>query len=103
MKNQALFSSKDKSKKLKCRLLQLLFCALRVKANGYTFRKATVRFCTPSRQGSAKRGTGLLFYEQILSFKSTCTCCYPCERLRPPKRQTGRFKGSQKEIINQTD
>ena len=32
MKNQALFSSKDKSKKLKCRLLQFLFGALRVKA-----------------------------------------------------------------------
>ena len=31
MKNQALFSSKDKSKKLKCRLLQLLFSALRAK------------------------------------------------------------------------
>ena len=31
MKNQALFSSKDKSKKLKCRLLQFLFDALRVK------------------------------------------------------------------------
>ena len=31
MKNQALFSSKDKSKKLKCCLLQLLFCTLRVK------------------------------------------------------------------------
>ena len=30
MKNQALFSSKDKSKKLKCRLLQFLFSALRV-------------------------------------------------------------------------
>ena len=30
MKNQALFSSKDKSKKLKCRLLQYLFGALRV-------------------------------------------------------------------------
>ena len=30
MKNQASFSSKDKSKKLKCRLLQLLFIALRV-------------------------------------------------------------------------
>ena len=30
-KNQALFSSKDKSKKLKCRLLQFLFGALRVK------------------------------------------------------------------------
>ena len=31
MNNQASFSSKDKSKKLKCRLLQFLFCALRVK------------------------------------------------------------------------
>ena len=31
MINQALFSSKDKSKKLKCRLLQFLFGALRVK------------------------------------------------------------------------
>ena len=30
MKNQALFSSKDRSKKLKCRLLQFLFGALRV-------------------------------------------------------------------------
>ena len=30
MKNQALFSSKDKSKQLKCRLLQFLFGALRV-------------------------------------------------------------------------
>ena len=30
MKNQVLFSSKDKSKKLKCRLLQFLFGALRV-------------------------------------------------------------------------
>ena len=31
MKNQALFSLKDRSKKLKCRLLQFLFGALRVK------------------------------------------------------------------------
>ena len=31
MKNQVLFSSKDKSKRLKCRLLQFLFGALRVK------------------------------------------------------------------------
>ena len=30
MKNHALFSSKDKSKKLKCCLLQFLFGALRV-------------------------------------------------------------------------
>ena len=32
MKTQALFSLKDKSKKLKCRLLQFLFGALRVKS-----------------------------------------------------------------------
>ena len=31
MKNQALFSLKDRSKKLKCHLLQFLFGALRVK------------------------------------------------------------------------
>ena len=31
LKHQALFSSRDKSKKLKCRLLQFLFGALRVK------------------------------------------------------------------------
>ena len=31
MKNQALFSSKDKNKKIKCPLLQFLFGALRVK------------------------------------------------------------------------
>ena len=30
MKNQVLYFSKDKSKKLKCRLLQFLFGALRV-------------------------------------------------------------------------
>ena len=34
MKNQALFSSKDKSKKLKSRLLQVLFGALRIKEYG---------------------------------------------------------------------
>ena len=33
MKNQALFSSKDKSKKLKCRLLQFLFGTLKVYQN----------------------------------------------------------------------
>ena len=31
MENQALFSSKDKSKKLKCGLLRFLFGTLRVK------------------------------------------------------------------------
>ena len=34
MKNQAIFSSKDKSKKLKCHLLQFLFGALRVNGEG---------------------------------------------------------------------
>ena len=33
MQNQDLFSLKDKSKKLKCRLLQVLFGALRVKVS----------------------------------------------------------------------
>ena len=33
MINQALFSWKDKSKKLKCRLLQILLGALRVKSD----------------------------------------------------------------------
>ena len=39
MKNQALFSSKDKTKKLNCRLLQFLFGALRVKLK--TTRQST--------------------------------------------------------------
>ena len=40
MKNQDLFSSKDKSKKLKCRLLQFLFSPLRV--NPIALRKAKI-------------------------------------------------------------
>ena len=36
MKTQALFSSKGKSKKLKCRLLQFLFGALRVNSSHYS-------------------------------------------------------------------
>ena len=36
MQNQALFSSKDKSKKLKCRLLHFLFGALRVNTKNKT-------------------------------------------------------------------
>ena len=42
MKNQALFSSKDKSKKLICRLLQFLFGPLRVKT--LTSKKQTTKF-----------------------------------------------------------
>ena len=37
MKNQALFSSKDKSKKLKCRLLQFLFGTKNRPPFGYSF------------------------------------------------------------------
>ena len=39
LKHQALFSLKDKSKQLKCRLLQFLFCALRVIAELFRTRK----------------------------------------------------------------
>ena len=37
MKNQALFSSKDTGKKLKCLLLQFLFGASRVKSRDLLF------------------------------------------------------------------
>ena len=36
MKNQALFSSKDKNKNIRCRLLQFLFGALRVNLGNYS-------------------------------------------------------------------
>ena len=47
MKNQDLFSSKDKSKELKCRLqlLQFLFGVLRVKAiSAYAYAKTILAF-----------------------------------------------------------
>ena len=43
MKNQASFSSKDKSKKLKCHLLQFLFGALWVKEVLNNFLTCTVQ------------------------------------------------------------
>ena len=46
MKNQALFSSKDKSKKLKCRLLQVLFSALRVNVSFIQLFSILLQFCT---------------------------------------------------------
>ena len=42
MKNQALFSTKDKSKKIKCCLLQFLFGALKVNDKGRKNRKRYV-------------------------------------------------------------
>ena len=41
MKHQVLFSSKDKSKKLKCLLLQFLFGALRVKTGYHSYNIRT--------------------------------------------------------------
>ena len=46
MKNQALFSSKDKSKKWKCRQLQFLFGALRVNEDSY-FDEGMQMLCGP--------------------------------------------------------
>ena len=51
MKNQAIFSLKDKSKNLKCRLLQFLFGALRVNAAlRPAFDSAARSSCFPYRQ-----------------------------------------------------
>ena len=46
LKNQALFSSKDKSKKLKCPPMQFLFGALRV--NVVRFLEQPEGFCSVS-------------------------------------------------------
>ena len=64
MKNQALFSSKDKSKKLKCRLLQFLFGALRVK---YLFL-----YCRESHQTTedGEEGRNVSVAERIFQMHS---------------------------------
>ena len=54
MKNQALFSSKDKSEKIKCRLLQFLFGALRVKATYIKLCCYNLCFSADSLTNSAK-------------------------------------------------
>ena len=50
IKNQALFSSKDKSKKLKCSLLQFLFGALRAKVKSF---KIQSNLSTTATHGTA--------------------------------------------------
>ena len=45
MKYQALFTLKDKSKKLKCRLLQILFGALGLRFNGLRYESLGSRLC----------------------------------------------------------
>ena len=63
MKNQTLFSSKDKSKKLKYRLLQFLFCALRVNRLGFCFHM--LNNCCYSACSYMK---DLAFKGQVISF-----------------------------------
>ena len=58
MKNQALFSSKDQSKKLKCCLLQFLFGTLRVK--GTLSGKATLSTLPLFQCGSTLNEKNLL-------------------------------------------
>ena len=65
MKHQALFSSKDKSKKLNCRLLQFLFSALRV---NYTLR--TFPFWNLNTSSLAMYGYSPLFFCTVSIFAS---------------------------------
>ena len=64
MKNQAIFSSKDKSKKLKCPLLQFLFGALRVRTEAPGFAQIacmrTSRCKLISLHFSCVYGTGFI-------------------------------------------
>ena len=60
MKNQALFSSKDKSKKLKCHLLQFLFGALIRKRNRFRYKKYLVTFL---------RDCSMKLHKSILKFR----------------------------------
>ena len=48
MKQQALFSLKDKSNKIKCRLLQFLFGALKVKDKYYCLLGVITLLCNSS-------------------------------------------------------
>ena len=59
MKNEALFSSKDKSKNLKCCLLQVLFGALRVK---HSVPRTHVYFGTDGSHSHLMSGNVLLSY-----------------------------------------
>ena len=62
MKNQALFSSKDKSKRLKCRLLQFLFGALRIRS-----RERVHKLQVSFERASFELGKNFHF---IISFKT---------------------------------
>ena len=57
MKNQALFSSKDESKTLNCRLLQFLFGAVRVTFVGGGYHFVTIVYCQHSGTDMIRRQT----------------------------------------------
>ena len=67
MKNQALFSSKDKSKKLKCRLLQFLFGALRAKRFPFRFKTQTPKSFSSASLQERHNGNDILFTDNALS------------------------------------
>ena len=69
MKNQVLFSLKDKSKKLKCRLLQFLFGALRV--NICTANSTIFSFCTLGLNPNST-----IFGHGTISLKLKRSVCY---------------------------
>ena len=58
MKHEALFPQKDKSQKTKCRLLQFLFSALRVKKR----TSIVSRLIMPSVGSQLYENTSMIFY-----------------------------------------
>ena len=71
MKNQALLSSKDKSKKLKCRLLQFLFGALRLKSSRHHYNIYLVEWSINSSTICQEYPNLLEHSEEGRNFKTT--------------------------------
>ena len=71
MKNQALFSSKDKSIKLKCGLLQFLFGTLRVKSQqkektGHSFSYAVFKVQLALTTSAAMGNLNIYMYSSCM-------------------------------------
>ena len=90
MKNQALFSWKDKSKKLKCRLLQFLFGALRVKDTFYKYYRNVLKNWDTQRIGTSLKIVKII----ILADPKIWTILGKCKNIRnfsDPKNWDGVF------------
>ena len=75
MKNQALFSLKDKSKNLKCPLLQFLLGALRIKgSNGYF-----CFYCILHRNYCKQTVLILIICRVLWNLSWVCTVCIPLQ------------------------